>query len=209
MEIQEWEELTERDFGYVRHVMGRREILDSFPDVLQDLREKQKELEEEEKQRLIKVAREKERFRKKYTRPEERYVLEFMFSVADKASFPQNPALKNIENWISLMSTDTTKKHDIKKAKEESDIFEVAACFTKVDVGSGRGKCLCPFHPDRSPSLVLYPSNTYHCFACGANGDVIDLVMQFNSCSFLEALKFIHEYGKSDNSSPRTRRGDR
>ncbi len=37
------------------------------------------------------------------------------------------------------------------------------------------GKALCPFHPDHHPSMQLYDDH-YYCFACGAHGDVIDLM---------------------------------
>lgn len=34
--------------------------------------------------------------------------------------------------------------------------------------------CRCPFHSDQTPSMKIYDKN-YHCFGCGAHGDVIDL----------------------------------
>ncbi|GAB3929188.1 CHC2 zinc finger domain-containing protein [Larkinella terrae] len=35
-------------------------------------------------------------------------------------------------------------------------------------------KIICPFHAEKTPSLVIYPqNNTYHCFGCGKHGDVI------------------------------------
>ena len=48
----------------------------------------------------------------------------------------------------------------------------------------------CPFHPfDETPSFNLYViSQRYHCFGCGADGDVIDFVQAFDVCSFQEAL---------------------
>lgn len=36
-------------------------------------------------------------------------------------------------------------------------------------------KIICPFHPEKTPSLVIYPqNNSYHCFGCGKRGDVIN-----------------------------------
>lgn len=48
----------------------------------------------------------------------------------------------------------------------------------------------CPFHPfDETPSFNIYvASQRYHCFGCGADGDVIDFVQAFDVCSFHEAL---------------------
>ncbi|MFC5409682.1 CHC2 zinc finger domain-containing protein [Larkinella bovis] len=35
-------------------------------------------------------------------------------------------------------------------------------------------KIICPFHAEKTPSLVVYPqTNSYHCFGCGRHGDVI------------------------------------
>jgi DNA primase len=48
----------------------------------------------------------------------------------------------------------------------------------------------CPFHPfDETPSFNVYVlSQRYHCFGCGADGDVLDFVQAFDLCSFQEAL---------------------
>lgn len=48
----------------------------------------------------------------------------------------------------------------------------------------------CPFHRyDETPSFNVYvASQRYHCFGCGANGDVIDFVQAFDSCSWQEAV---------------------
>jgi len=48
----------------------------------------------------------------------------------------------------------------------------------------------CPFHQfDETPSFNVYVgSQRYHCFGCGADGDVIDFVQAFDVCSWREAL---------------------
>jgi DNA primase len=47
----------------------------------------------------------------------------------------------------------------------------------------------CPFHKDDKPSCRIYPeTNTFHCFGCGANGDVIEFIMLKNKCSKHEAI---------------------
>ena len=55
-----------------------------------------------------------------------------------------------------------------------------------------RHKALCPFHDDRHPSL-RFKGNRFKCFACGASGDVIDLVMRYNNIGFKEAVEWIGE----------------
>ena len=46
----------------------------------------------------------------------------------------------------------------------------------------------CPFHADRTPSLKLYGDH-FHCFGCGAHGDVIDLAAGLLGCSKSEAAR--------------------
>ena len=55
-----------------------------------------------------------------------------------------------------------------------------------------RHKCLCPFHDDHHASLSFsVRRNTYRCFACGAAGGVIDLVMKLLNKDFLDATKWL------------------
>lgn len=49
---------------------------------------------------------------------------------------------------------------------------------------------LCPFHEENTPSFVVYPEqNSYHCYGCGANGDVIEFVMQSEGLTFKDAIR--------------------
>lgn len=53
------------------------------------------------------------------------------------------------------------------------------------------GRCL--FHADVEPSLVVYPQNAnYHCFGCGAGGDVIDFVSRANELGFVKAARLLN-----------------
>lgn len=48
----------------------------------------------------------------------------------------------------------------------------------------------CPFHEDDKPSMKIYSeTNTFNCFGCGANGDVIEFIQKKEECSKHEALK--------------------
>jgi hypothetical protein len=59
---------------------------------------------------------------------------------------------------------------------ERPDILDVCAERGLVVVSHGALFAVpCIFHPDRSPSLILYPDNTFHCYGCEAHGDSIDL----------------------------------
>lgn len=57
-------------------------------------------------------------------------------------------------------------------------------------------QALCPFHQDTRPSLNLYPADGastahYHCFACGAHGNAIDLVKEVQGLEFLPAVQWL------------------
>jgi DNA primase len=55
-----------------------------------------------------------------------------------------------------------------------------------------RGRC--PFHNDRTPSFYVSPTKgVYHCFGCGASGDVIRFIQQIEGVSFMEALRILAE----------------
>jgi DNA primase len=53
-------------------------------------------------------------------------------------------------------------------------------------------KGLCPFHDDKNPSMHVSPeTGWFHCFACGAKGDVFDWVMRSEHVEFPEALRIL------------------
>lgn len=55
-----------------------------------------------------------------------------------------------------------------------------------------KGFIHCPFHgKDRTPSLKIYPNNTWHCFACGKGGDIFSFVQRMENCSFKEAFELL------------------
>ena len=55
-----------------------------------------------------------------------------------------------------------------------------------------RHKALCPFHDDHHASLSFsMRRNTFRCFACGAHGGTIDLVMRYLNKTFTEACRWL------------------
>ncbi|MCV2437182.1 CHC2 zinc finger domain-containing protein [Paucibacter sp. DJ2R-2] len=57
-------------------------------------------------------------------------------------------------------------------------------------------RCLCPFHDDHDPSMVLYENwdtrpPHHHCFVCGADGDIFDMVRHVRHASFAEAAEWL------------------
>jgi DNA primase len=48
----------------------------------------------------------------------------------------------------------------------------------------------CPFHNEKTPSFTVSPQKQfYHCFGCGAHGTAIGFLMEFDRCSFIEAVE--------------------
>lgn len=54
---------------------------------------------------------------------------------------------------------------------------------------NSHGYACCPFHNEKTGSFKVYPDGTYHCFGCGAHGDVIDFVARMENIGFNEACK--------------------
>lgn len=52
----------------------------------------------------------------------------------------------------------------------------------------------CPFHQDSTPSFILYPDNSYHCFGCSQHGkNAVDFVMGLGY-TFKQALEELRPY---------------
>ena len=84
--------------------------------------------------------------------------------------------------------------------KENVNLREAAELYG-IDVNR-YGKALCPFHNDRHPSLYVTDDH-YHCFACGAHGDVIDFVGKlFQLSPYDAARKLMADFHLSPDKPP-------
>ncbi|WP_064605965.1 DNA primase [Photobacterium sp. J15] len=70
------------------------------------------------------------------------------------------------------------------------DIVDVVDARVKLKKqGKNFGAC-CPFHNEKTPSFsVSQEKQFYHCFGCGAHGNVLDFVMEFDRLDFVEAIE--------------------
>ncbi|WP_263833930.1 DNA primase [Sulfurospirillum oryzae] len=81
-------------------------------------------------------------------------------------------------------------KTSIENLKQRLDIVDVVGSYLELKKNGANYKCVCPFHNDTSPSLVVSPSKQiYHCFACGAGGDSIKFVMEYEKLSYPETIE--------------------
>jgi len=83
-------------------------------------------------------------------------------------------------------------QESIARVKNEASIVEVVSETVKLRRSGVNYSGLCPFHSERSPSFfVREQSNTYHCFGCGASGNVISFAMATRAMSFPDAVEFL------------------
>lgn len=82
---------------------------------------------------------------------------------------------------------------DVAAVRERNPIAEVIGATVSLrPAGGGRLKGLCPFHEEKSPSFSVNPSlGVYHCFGCGASGDVITFLRQTEGLSFTEVVEVL------------------
>lgn len=80
---------------------------------------------------------------------------------------------------------------DIEEVKARVNIADVVGGYVALKPAStGSLKGLCPFHQEKSPSFNVRPlQGFYHCFGCGAGGDVYKFLQEMESLSFYEAVE--------------------
>ncbi len=81
-------------------------------------------------------------------------------------------------------------KSSVDRLLQVADIVEVVSSYVDLRKSGSNYMACCPFHEERSASFsVNQIKGFYHCFGCGASGDSIQFVMEFEKLSFVEALE--------------------
>lgn len=88
------------------------------------------------------------------------------------------------------------EQQSIETLKNRLDIVDVIERYLELKKSGANFKANCPFHEENSPSFVVSPSKQiYHCFGCGAGGDSIKFVMEYENLNYPEAIeKLASEY---------------
>ena len=82
----------------------------------------------------------------------------------------------------------------VEEVRSKNDIVDVVSGYVKLQKKGGRHWGLCPFHNEKSPSFsVNGDMQVYHCFGCGAGGNVYTFVMNYENYSFPEAIRMLAE----------------
>lgn len=77
---------------------------------------------------------------------------------------------------------------------DQIPIESVVEKFGRPVVRAGKEKkCLCFFHNDTRPSMILYKSRQYHCYSCGAHGNIFTLVQTQKNIDFKGAVEWLEE----------------
>ncbi len=82
----------------------------------------------------------------------------------------------------------------IYELKQNNPIDSVMSGYAALKRQSRGYVCLCPFHSEKTPSCSVNTAEGYfHCFGCGAGGDVITFIMGIENLTYIEAVKFLAE----------------
>ena len=79
------------------------------------------------------------------------------------------------------------------RVRDAVDFVQIVSARTELKkAGVNRLTGRCPFHEERTPSFGIDPTEKlYHCFGCGAGGDVFTFVMETEGLGFGEALEVL------------------
>ena len=85
-------------------------------------------------------------------------------------------------------------KDFIDRLVEDSDIVSVINHYVSLSKKGNNYTCCCPFHEEKTPSFVVSPQKAiFHCFGCGAGGNVLTFIKDHEGLSFVEAVEKLAE----------------
>ena len=94
------------------------------------------------------------------------------------------------------MDNKTISEEKINEIRKSVDIVDVISSYIPLSAKGRNFFGVCPFHADHSPSMsVSKDKQIYRCFSCGASGNAIKFVMDYENISFVDSLKHLAEIG--------------
>ncbi len=80
----------------------------------------------------------------------------------------------------------------IEEVKYRNRIDDVIGSYVNLKRAGSNYQGLCPFHSEKTPSFTVFANTeTFHCFGCGAGGDVISFVMRAENLEYPDAVEFL------------------
>ncbi len=104
------------------------------------------------------------------------------------------------------------KDGEVDELKSRTNIVDIVSEYVKLKKQGKNYLGLCPFHKEKTPSFSVDSSRQFfHCFGCGAGGDVINFIERIENMEFIEAVEFIakkvgYSLKYSYTGSPKTRK---
>jgi len=97
-------------------------------------------------------------------------------------------------------------KYDADQICSDRPLVDVISGYIKLKKNGNEFEACCPFHGEKTPSFRVVPEKGfYHCFGCGAHGDQIDFVMDYDQVDFVSACKILGGEKTSDDNAPKKR----
>ena len=84
----------------------------------------------------------------------------------------------------------------LEELRMRSDIEQIISSYVPLKRRGRNLVGLCPFHNEKTPSFTVYPADAnphFHCFGCGAGGDVIPFIRRIENLDYVEAVRFLCE----------------
>lgn len=93
---------------------------------------------------------------------------------------------------MSFMETQTYSRLDLDAIRRDNPLPDVAGAVVDLKPAGREWKACCPFHSERTPSFTIFDGGQrFHCFGCGAHGDVLDFVQQLHGVGLRDAAQML------------------
>lgn len=102
----------------------------------------------------------------------------------------RNLNLKFCGNTVAGLISDQI----LDQVRQGNDVVEVIGSYFPLKRAGANFRMLCPFHKEKTPSFNVNPTKQiWHCFGCGAGGDVFTFVMKYENLDFVGAVRRLAE----------------
>jgi DNA primase len=111
------------------------------------------------------------------------------FFISRRAVDPQNAPAVEIDS-PAIPAVAQIPKESVEKVLEATDIVDLIGSYIQLKRSGAQFKANCPFHHEKTPSFYVTPSmQRFKCFGCGAAGDAISFVRDYENLPFSEAVR--------------------